>query len=96
MLKKAFLSAVITSAGQTSQIEKNGDFVSRVSQGLRRDEQIESHLARSGCGIVSQFQKLATEAGDGGFDFKRHGQIVLTIEVMHVNWRCKKSGHVVV
>jgi hypothetical protein len=69
MLEEAFLGAIITSTCKTREVYQQRDFVLGC---LRREEQVELHLATSCGGIVSQLEQLAAEAGDGSLSRDRH------------------------
>lgn len=64
MLKEALLGAIIRGAGQAGQVDQHGDFALGC---LRREIQVEVHLAVCGGGLVAQLEELAAEGGDGGF-----------------------------
>ena len=69
VLEKAFLAAIVGSAGQAGEPDEEGDFL---VGGLRGHVQVEGHLAAGGFGLVGAFQELAAEAGDGGFGGNGH------------------------
>lgn len=71
MLEEALLRAVLGRAGQTGQVDQEGDLLGRVLGSLGQVE-VEVHLAASGGGIVAQLQQLAAEGGDGGLGGDRH------------------------
>lgn len=61
MLEETLLGAVVASAGQARQVNKDGNFGSRALESLRWEEQVELHLAVCGSGLVGKLQELAPE-----------------------------------
>jgi hypothetical protein len=76
VLEETLLGAVVTCAGQTGQIDEDGNLLSRALESLRRKEQVELHFAVGGSSLVGKLQELASERGDGGSGFNRHVCVV--------------------
>lgn len=69
MLEKALFGAVVACASEAGEIEEHGDF----SCGrLRGQEEVEGHSALGGCGIVGQFEELASKGNDCCCDCEGH------------------------
>ena len=64
VLKKPLFGAVVTRAGQAGQVDEHGHLVQRVECRLRREVEVECHLAVGRRRIVREFQQLAAEGGD--------------------------------
>jgi hypothetical protein len=75
-LEETLLGAVVTCAGQTGQIDEDGNLLSRALESLRRKEQVELHFAVGRSSLVGKLQELASERGDGGSSFDRHVCVV--------------------
>jgi hypothetical protein len=69
VLEEALLGTVVRSAGQTREIDEDGDLL---SLSLRGQIEVEFHLAFCGCGGVAQLEQLAAEGGDGCVCSDRH------------------------
>lgn len=69
MLEEALLGAVLSSAGQTRQINQDRDLL---VLSLRRQVQIEGHFAAGGSSIVAQLEQLTAEGGDGSLGGDGH------------------------
>ena len=78
MLEETLLGAVVTSAGQTGQVDEDGNLLSRAFESLRGKEQVKLHLAVGRSSLVGKLQKLAAKRGDGGSGFDRHVCVVMT------------------
>jgi hypothetical protein len=76
VLEETLLGAVVASAGQTGQVDEDGNLLSRALESLRRKEQVELHLAVGRSSLVGKLQELASERGDGGSGFDRHVCVV--------------------
>lgn len=61
VLEETLLGAVVASAGQAGQVDKDGNFGSGGLESLGREEQVELHLAVCGSGLVGKLQELAPE-----------------------------------
>lgn len=66
MLEEALLRTVVARAGQARQVDEHGHLVQRVQRRLRREVEVECHLAIGRRGVVGEFQQLAAEGGDCG------------------------------
>lgn len=73
MLEEALLRAVVSRAGQTGQVDQEGDLLRRGLVRLRWQVQVEVHLAAGRGGIVGELQQLSTKGGDGCLGCNRHG-----------------------
>ena len=73
MLEEALLGAVLGGAGQTREIDEDGDLGGGVLEGLRGQVEVEAHFTFGGGGGVGKLEELAAEGGDGGFCRDGHG-----------------------
>lgn len=69
MLEKALFGAIIGGAGQTREIDQHGHLL---GLGLRRQVEVEVHLAAGSGGGVAELEQLAAEGGDGCFGGDGH------------------------
>lgn len=67
VLEEALLRAVVAGARQARQVEQHGHLLRHLLRGesLRRQVQVQRHLAVGRLGLVRQLQKLAAKRGDG-------------------------------
>lgn len=72
MLKEALFRAIVGCASQTRQINQKWHFANRIDGGLRREVQVEGHLATDRRGIVRELQELSSERGNCSFCRDRH------------------------
>lgn len=71
MLEEALLRAVVGRAGQPGQVDENGDLLAGDS--LRREVEVERHLAFGGSRGMAQLEQFAAEGGDGSLCGDSHG-----------------------
>lgn len=69
MLEEALLRAVLSCAGQTGEVDQDGNLLVLA---LGREVEVEGHFTAGGSGIVAELQKLAAKGGDGSLGGDRH------------------------
>ena len=69
MLEETLLGAVLSCAGQTGEVDQNGNLLVLA---LGREVEVEGHFTAGGGGIVTELQKLAAKGGDGSLGGDRH------------------------
>jgi hypothetical protein len=69
VLEEALLRAVLSSTGQTREIDQHGDLL---CLGLRGQVEVEFHLAFCGSGGMAQFKELSTKGSNGCVCGDRH------------------------
>lgn len=67
VLEEALLGAVVASASQAGQVEQHGHLLGHLlrRESLRREVQVQRHLAIGRLRLVGELQKLAAERGYG-------------------------------
>lgn len=67
VLEEALFRAVVAGARQAGQVEEDGDLLRHLlrGEGLRRQVQVQRHLAVGRLRLVRELQKLAAKRGDG-------------------------------
>jgi hypothetical protein len=67
MLEEPFLRTVVCRAGQAGQVDENGHLLRRILECLRRQVQVEPHLAVGGGRMMGELEQTASEGGDARF-----------------------------
>lgn len=75
VLEEALLGAVVAGTGEAREIDEHGDLGSGALKCLRREIQVELHLAVGRRSLVSKLQELASEGRDGSGGFDRHFRV---------------------
>lgn len=65
MLEEALLGAIVGGAGETGQVDEDGDFLRGVLDGLGRQVEVEGHFAAGGGGGMAELEELSAKGGDG-------------------------------
>ena len=77
MLEEALLGAIVGRAGQTGQVDEDGDFLRGVLEGLGRQVEVEGHFATGGGGGMAELEQLSAEGGDGCLRCDGHDVVFL-------------------
>lgn len=72
MLQEPLLRAIIARARQAGQEQQHGHFAERVPERLRRQEEVERHVAGGGPRGVRELEERAAEGGERGGGAEGH------------------------
>ena len=72
MLEEALLGAIVAGAGETGEVEEDGNFVEGIGGCLRGQVEVQGHFAIGGGGIVGEFEELTAKGGNGCLCLERH------------------------